>query len=235
MNYLFEQVVDNVYVLAVWDSSWNSYNNCYLLLNDEGVILIDTGKTEHSDYLKQSLHNLGKTLEDVTIILATHGHEDHIQGATIFKNARKYIHTNDFALVEGLDFNDLLSDPKVKQDFDFTLVGYHTQGSVVFYHRPSKVLFTGDFLCFFGDPLSKDGLVSEGQDLRNEWIEYLRNGGVPQESLDSFLEGLMAINQFEPVVLCTGHGGVLVGDVNQFLSKLLKIGEQNKTLEKQGG
>uniref|UniRef100_UPI00406CBCCA MBL fold metallo-hydrolase n=1 Tax=Paenisporosarcina sp. FSL H8-0542 TaxID=2921401 RepID=UPI00406CBCCA len=49
--------------------------------------MIDLGKKEHSIYLEQALNRIGKSPEDVTLILATHGHKDHVQEATIFKNA----------------------------------------------------------------------------------------------------------------------------------------------------
>lgn len=232
MEYLFEKVKENIYVLAVWDSEWKSYNNCYFIVNDEGVTLIDSEKKVHAIYLEKALNELGKSLEDVKLFLATHGHEDHVEGSTNFKHAKKFLHSNDNDLIEQLDkmqfSNDLKAD-EVGQEFDYELVGYHTPGSVVFYHRPSKIIFTGDFLCFFGDPLSNEGLVSEGHDLRYEWVKYLRDGGVPQDHLGSFLEGLKLINQFDSSVMCTGHGGVLVGDIQDFISKLIKVGEVSKT------
>jgi glyoxylase-like metal-dependent hydrolase (beta-lactamase superfamily II) len=235
LDYLFELVKENVYVLAVWDSNWNSYNNCYFIVQEEGITLIDCGKKEHSPYLVQALNQIGKSPEDVSLLLATHGHEDHVQGAAIFKNAKKYVHQNERSIIEYPDpnqFNYQLSDRGVIQEYDYLLIGYHTPGSVVFYHHPSKLIFTGDFLCFFGDPLSEDGLVSEGKELRKAWLEYLQDGGVAKDELNGFLEGLNAINHFDAEVMCTGHGGVLVGDIKQFVSDLLDVGEKynnNKT------
>jgi len=45
--YLVEAAAPGLYALAVWDASWNSCNNCYLLREggDGGrAILIDSGK-----------------------------------------------------------------------------------------------------------------------------------------------------------------------------------------------
>ncbi|WP_167555322.1 MBL fold metallo-hydrolase [Gottfriedia acidiceleris] len=229
MEVSFERVVDNIYALVIWDTEWKSYNNCYFIIQDKGVTLIDSGKKIHSKYLENALIELGKTPEDVKLFLATHGHADHIEGSAIFKNAKKFIHSNDNDLVNSLDINQFSNDLEafeVRKEFDYALVGYHTPGSVVFYHRPSKTVFTGDFLCFFGDPISKDGLVSKGNDLRNEWVKYLRDGGVSKEHLDCFLEGLKKINQFDSIVMCTGHGGVLVGNMKEFISELLDVGVQ---------
>lgn len=234
MEYLFEAVKENVFVLAIWDSKWNSYNNCYFIVQEDGITLIDSSKEEHSSYLVQALKQIGKTPEDVTLLLATHGHEDHVQGAAIFKNAKKYIHHQERSLIEypepdEFDF-DLL-DSGVIQNFEYFWVGHHTPGSLAFYHQPSKVLFTGDFLCFFGDPLSKDGLVSVGNDLRHEWLEFLRNGGVAKDELNVFLKGLETMNSFDVDVMCTGHGGVLVGDIQSFVSELLNVGNKLQEIE----
>ncbi|MEC1524165.1 MBL fold metallo-hydrolase [Neobacillus niacini] len=229
MEYLFENVKENIYVLAIWDSKWNSYNNCYFIVQEDGITLIDSCKEEHSAYLVQALKQLGKTPDAITLVLATHGHEDHVQGTALFKNAKKFIHQQERSLIEYPkpdEFLFELSDRGVIQEFDYIWVGHHTPGSLAFYHKPSRVLFTGDFLCFFGDPLSKDGLVSAGNDLRHEWLEFLRNGGVVKDELNAFLQGLTAMNAFEVDVMCTGHGGVLVGDIESFISELLHAGKQ---------
>jgi glyoxylase-like metal-dependent hydrolase (beta-lactamase superfamily II) len=234
MENLFESVKENVYVLAIWDSTWNSYNNCYFIVQEDGITLIDSSKEEHSSYLVQALRQIGKTPEDVTLLLATHGHEDHVQGAAIFPNAKKYIHHQERSLIEYPEpdeFDFTLLNRGVIQNFEYFWVGHHTPGSLAFYHHPSKVLFTGDFLCFFGDPLSKDGLVSVGNDLRHEWLEFLRNGGVEKDKLNGFLNGLRAMNAFDVEVMCTGHGGVLVGDIKSFISELLTIGNKLQEIE----
>lgn len=230
MDYLFENIQENIYVLAIWDREWKSYNNCYFIVQDKGITLIDSCKKIHTKYLKIALRELGKSKEDVNLFLATHGHEDHVEGSAIFENAKKFIHSNENGLIESLEntqFSNDLSASEVVQEFDYDLVGYHTSGSVIFYHRPSKIIFTGDFLCFFGDPLSKDGLVSNGSDLRNEWLKYLRDGGVSKEHLVQFLSGLHKINQFNSSVMCTGHGGVLVGNINEFINDLIDVGDQS--------
>ncbi|WP_419954450.1 MBL fold metallo-hydrolase [Neobacillus niacini] len=229
MEYLFENVKENIYVLAIWDSKWNSYNNCYFIVQEDGITLIDSCKEEHSSYLVQALKLLGKTPEDVTLVLATHGHEDHVQGTVLFKNAKKYIHQQERSLIvypEPDEFHFELTDRGLIQEFDYFWVGHHTPGSLAFYHKPSRVLFTGDFLCFFGDPLSKDGLVSVGNDLRHEWLEFLRKGGVAKVQLNDFLQGLKAMNTFKVDVMCSGHGGVLVGEIESFISELLHAGKQ---------
>jgi glyoxylase-like metal-dependent hydrolase (beta-lactamase superfamily II) len=70
MDFLLEKVKDNLYVVAIWDAEWNTYNNCYLFLDKDGVTVIDSCKEEHSKHLLQALHKLGKTADDVKLLLA---------------------------------------------------------------------------------------------------------------------------------------------------------------------
>jgi glyoxylase-like metal-dependent hydrolase (beta-lactamase superfamily II) len=220
MDFLLEKVKDNLYVVAIWDAEWNTYNNCYLFLEKDEVTVIDSCKEEHSKHLLQALHKLGKTADDVKLLLATHAHEDHVEGAALFEKAKKFIHPKEKG--EGLKgFDADLADQGSIQDFEYCLVGYHSPGSVIYYHHPTNVLFTGDVLCFFGDPLSKEGLVSKGEELRQAWIDYLKGGGVNASDLPDFLDGLRAILSFDSDVLCSGHGGVLTRGVNDFLEELL--------------
>ncbi|PET69660.1 hypothetical protein CN514_08470 [Bacillus sp. AFS001701] len=132
----FERVVDNIYALAIWDTEWKSYNNCYFIIQDNGVTLIDSGKGIHSKYLRKALVELGKTPEDVHLFLATHGHKDHIEGSSIFKNDNDLIVSHELT-----QFSNVLKDFEVIKEFEFDLVGYHTPGSVVFLPSPIKSSF----------------------------------------------------------------------------------------------
>jgi glyoxylase-like metal-dependent hydrolase (beta-lactamase superfamily II) len=229
VDYLLERIKDNIYVLAIWDHSWNSYNNCYIFLEKEGVVFIDSCKKEHISFLQKALDELGKSPEDVKLVLATHGHKDHVEGASIFTNAKKVIHPKE-RLDESLGFAPVLSGQGSIEGFDYELVSHHSPGSVIFFHQESKSIFTGDFLCFFGDPLSKEGIVSGGEDLRQAWKDYLKGGGVPAKELPVFLDGLRSIHRLDADVMCTGHGGVLVDEIKGFIKEMLQLGESKSIL-----
>lgn len=233
MEYIFESVRENIYVLAVWDASWNSYTNCYFIVEGKYVTVIDSGKQQHTKYIEQALCSIGKSVEDVVLCLATHGHEDHVQAASVFKHAKKLIHPNERDTIECSEPEQFLYELPSQGDygdFECQLVGYHTPGSVVFYHKPTKTLFTGDFLCFFGDPLSADGLVSVGSELREEWLKYLRDGGVSEKDLPPFLNGLEILSAFDADAMCSGHGGVLMGNIKEFIMDLITTGKKELTL-----
>ncbi|WP_254660805.1 MBL fold metallo-hydrolase [Bacillus sp. FJAT-27225] len=76
MKTYFEAIAKDLYTFLVWDESWNSYNNCYLLLEDNDILLIDSGKVEHSQSLFSALDSIGISKSDITQFIATHGHRD---------------------------------------------------------------------------------------------------------------------------------------------------------------
>jgi glyoxylase-like metal-dependent hydrolase (beta-lactamase superfamily II) len=87
------------YALVLWDATIQSYINCYLLLRPAHTILIDTGKAEHLPSLIGVLGSLGVAPEDVTDILATHGHRDHVGAAAGFPAAARLIHAQEASLL----------------------------------------------------------------------------------------------------------------------------------------
>ncbi len=58
-----------------------------LLRDDEHTILVDTGPPQYTALLKERLAALGLSPQDVTHILTTHLHWDHISNFTMFGNA----------------------------------------------------------------------------------------------------------------------------------------------------
>jgi hypothetical protein len=250
----FEKVVEGVYALAVWDASWNSYNNCYAVLGARDAFLIDTGKGEHVDLLIHALSRLQRTPRDVTTILATHGHHDHVGGSVAFAKASKVIHVGDWRLLSGKlqgEFTPSLPDEGTVLDFDCLRLGQHTAGSVALFHRATKVLFSGDHLCFFGAPLSAGGLVGRGAERREEfcgfvssWASHWPPAGAELERLTAdlarrpsedrerynfglFLDGLIRLQRFNATALCTGHGPVLVEDIPRFISQVITAGRRS--------
>ena len=148
-----------------WDA------NAYLITGDEPV-LIDCGGSEGYPALKRNLRRLGCEPGDVSRVMATHGHWDHLSAMAQMReesDARLFVHAADREQVETGDpdltasflydrpfppakVNGLLEDGDV-----FPAGGYrfhvihtpgHSPGSVSFWAEieESRVLIAGDAL-----------------------------------------------------------------------------------------
>ena len=71
------KIADNVYAF-IWESM--TANNCNTYLIDGPTrILIDPGHIDLFDHVRSGLEELKITLDDVGLIICTHGHPDHIE------------------------------------------------------------------------------------------------------------------------------------------------------------
>ncbi|MED4205771.1 MBL fold metallo-hydrolase [Neobacillus mesonae] len=230
MKTYLEEIAKDVYAFLLWDKSWNSYNNCYLLLENNHYILIDSGKEEHSGFLYSALKSKGISNKDITHFIATHGHKDHIGGAHFLGEIEGFIHNKDLELIpenlRNLLKMNLPDNGSTVSNLECVLLGHHTIGSVSLYHRKSKVLFCGDHICFFGEPLKGNNVVDTGKLEREKFKQFVSDWSQNEDmrkkhNFHLFIEGLRAINKFDVEYLCTGHGVVLKGNINGFISDLL--------------
>ncbi|MFC4064839.1 MBL fold metallo-hydrolase [Actinoplanes subglobosus] len=66
------EVVDGVFELRL------GYVNVHLVVTDDGVVLVDTGLPGRSPLIERGLHGIRRSLGEVTTILVTHHHPDHV-------------------------------------------------------------------------------------------------------------------------------------------------------------
>lgn len=80
-------------------------DNAFLIEGDDGLTLVDVGRSKAVDLLLQTITELGHAPEDVRRIVLTHAHPDHVQGAPALREhtgARILIHPADAGwLAEG--------------------------------------------------------------------------------------------------------------------------------------
>ena len=226
MQTVVEQIAPTVFGLAIWDEAWSSYNNAYAIVRDHGTILVDAWKLEHTTALRQVLQDIGLEPDGVEALILTHGHRDHIGGAALCADQPKWIHRADLELVPpDLRFGGWHDLPDAGEVLGLDCIhwGDHTPGSVALFDPTSKMLFAGDPICFFGEPLEQDRLVGTGTHLRAAFLEYVRSGQIwqdPRTSPDRFRAGLQRLRQFDAEYLATGHGLVLRGEIPEFLGVL---------------
>lgn len=83
--------------------------NAFLIETKNGLILIDTGVPNRADQILQAVTELGKRPNDITHILVTHWHSDHMGALAALKrvtDAQTYAHPIDAPIIcEGGDFD----------------------------------------------------------------------------------------------------------------------------------
>lgn len=85
------QVFDNVWWVGItWVSSW-------AVKTDDGWVLIDTTHEPFVDFLLENLRTAGIALDDIKLVLMTHGHFDHVGGYARLKPLLKHAR---FAMTE---------------------------------------------------------------------------------------------------------------------------------------
>lgn len=77
------RVVGNLYYVGASDVS------AFLLTTPEGHILIDSGLAETVSLIEANLKKLGFRLEDIRLLLISHGHFDHVGGMAELKSRTK--------------------------------------------------------------------------------------------------------------------------------------------------
>jgi len=170
-------------------------NNCYVVRKNEkttNCIIIDTGFSSEPliDFLKK------KKLNPQALIL-THGHVDHIAGATLlqqnFRNIKVCIHKADAYMLGDSVSNfssflgkkietspaDILLEDQGQIEFadvKFSILYTpgHTQGGICLYNSDEKVLFSGDTL-FAGSVGRTDFSGYDVQKCLKQLIEGIKN------------------------------------------------------------
>ena len=134
------KIFDNLYYVGIdWVSS-------YLIVTDDGLILIDALYRNYPAHIIQSVKELGYDIKDIKYILCTHGHFDHCEGADTLKkitHARIGMTETDWQIAEGkikneyANVNTLLTRDWVIGDGDSLKLGNTT---IKFFVTPGHTL-----------------------------------------------------------------------------------------------
>ena len=178
--------------------------NTYVVIDNKDCIVIDPSKAYEG--IVQYIIKNGLTLK---AILLTHGHFDHMRGIDILVNtfhaplyigfydepnlldARKNLSTymNDENLIVQAKALTVFNKEVIKvlsEDIEVIETPFHTKGSVCYYLKDSKLLFSGDTL--FKLSIGRDDLP----------------GSEPRQKMNSLKKLMMLPND---VKVYPGHGG----------------------------
>jgi glyoxylase-like metal-dependent hydrolase (beta-lactamase superfamily II) len=201
------QIVDNLHAF-VWQSP--TANNCNAYFIDGPTrVLIDPGHRSLFDHVELGLKELGLRTDDVDLVVCTHGHPDHLEGAQLFKKKSALLTLSEiewrWALSAGKDMGaaygidiEALTPDFFLQEGTLSLDGleiqiYHTPGhspgSVCLYWSAQKALFTGDLV--FKDGLGRTDLPGgDGAQIK---------------------ESIQRMTRLDVELLLSGHGDIISG------------------------
>jgi len=178
---------------------WQSYpHNCNTYLIDGAKkILIDPGFAPLFSHVESQMGSLNMALSDIDVVMATHGHPDHIDAVGLFQKPTLFaMNEEEYAFIDGARYfgkpDMLLSDGEITigdQTFQVLITPGHSPGSVCLYWPDRKALFSGDLV--FNRNIGR-------YDLMGGDFEFLK-------------ESVRKIAELDCEYLLPGHGDMLIG------------------------
>lgn len=228
------KITDRVSVIAIWNSKLNYYVNSYLIVEEGKNIFVDSGDIGCIDLFKKYVNEQGVSLSDNNYLVLTHGHYDHAGAISVFKPQMVFMNALDMEIIPS-EYNNYINtdidECEKITGLELYHVGHHTKGSIVVYYKKEKILFLGDFVCFFGDPIPSDGYITGSDEIQESELDFYTKIAKDEkfrkdtkfENYSKYIEGIHKISLLEVDKICSGHGPVLIKNANRFIGKLKEI------------
>lgn len=193
------KIFDSLYAF-IWQD--HSANNCNTYLIDaDKKILIDPGHLHLFSPIERELKKLKITPDQIDVVIATHGHPDHLEAAGKFKKPTLFaMNQEEHALISELaaayfkvpaaDFFLTEGDLTIgKLNFQVFVTPGHSPGSICLYWPDRKVLFAGDVV--FNQSIGRTDL--------------------PGGSSGDLKKSIIRLSKLDVEYLLTGHGDIVTG------------------------
>ena len=162
----------------------------YLLKTENRLILVDAGcetmpDFDMKDFISpiKALNNIGISPEEITDLIITHAHHDHIECAKYFKNAVTYIQKDEYEsgkgyLAEDLNIRTFEEEMLICDGIKAVKIGGHSKGSSIVEITDSdkKYIIAGDE-CYMRDCLTKQIPTGIAYDRQKSCDFIKKNGG----------------------------------------------------------
>ncbi len=223
------EIIPNVYQLTIRAS------NVILIVEDK-LTLIDTGLRGSSPQIVDFIHHLGRSPEEISLIILTHNHIDHMGSLVELKqltSARTAVHKADigerryvpstssrYKLTVTQLSSSLRSVFSIKlEDVDIQLEGGETLsplGGLEVIHTPGHTL--GSISLFS----PKNKLLIAGDALRKRRRVLNLPPRMASSDLTQSVDSIKKIAQLDIEILCLGHGLPLFNDVHTKMKDLIE-------------
>ncbi len=196
-------------------------------MNDKGLVVIDTGTPGNAEKIVEYLREIGHKPQEVTAIVLTHSHLDHIgslkdlkdltgakvaaseEDADYVSRKKPYPKPKNILMraaplllkTQPVEVDQILRDGDRLGNLVVFYTPGHTPGSIMLYDAERKVLFSGDSLRF------EHGKVSGGKYSWDEAKERL---------------SIERISNLDFDILLPGHGDYLKGNASNLVKEYLR-------------
>jgi glyoxylase-like metal-dependent hydrolase (beta-lactamase superfamily II) len=147
-----EKISDDLYVIRQ-DMRLGWYCCVVVIFGESKIGVIDTGyENTPTDYVFPLIHEKGRKLNEVDLIVNTHRDGDHIMGNEVFKEqtgARIAVHRLEAEAVPSTDLTLEDGDIVKLGDRSFKVIHTpgHRPGAICLFDEEHKLLITGDSVC----------------------------------------------------------------------------------------
>jgi hydroxyacylglutathione hydrolase len=203
--------VDSDLYAYIWKSPSENNSNSFFI-GGEVPVIIDPGHQHLVKNLIKLMEKDGNRFEDVRLLIATHGHPDHLEAIQTFARGgvQVAIHEDEWKFLQevggqfyramGMEMPELkisffLKEGELKlgsKTFQVIHTPGHSPGSISLYWPEKKALFTGDVVF----PMGVGRTDFPGGD-----------GGLLRDSIER-------LSQLDAEYLLSGHGEVIKGRQN---------------------
>ncbi len=184
----------------VFIPGYNMDSNCYLI----GDMLVDTGAGFNEEYLISQIERQGVNRKDISLVVNTHCHFDHIGGNYLFEDAEIAVHELDAISMKnrddlGTSMNAFDNDANSRVDIELK-DGDEIRGFKII-HTPGH---TAGGICLWDgvNLISGDTVFSHGG------VGRFDIGG----NLDDLRQSVFKLTQLDVINLLPGHGPVVEGN-----------------------
>ena len=184
----------------VFIPGYNMDSNCYLI----GDMLVDTGTGFNEEYLISQIERHGVNRKDISLVVNTHCHFDHIGGNYLFEDAEIAVHELDAISMKnrddlGTSMNAFDNEANSRVDIELN-DGDEIRGFKII-HTPGH---TAGGICLWDgvNLISGDTVFSHGG------VGRFDIGG----NLDDLRQSVFKLTQLDVINLLPGHGPVVEGN-----------------------
>ena len=184
----------------VFIPGYNMDSNCYLI----GDMLVDTGTGFNEEYLISQIERHGVNRKDISLVVNTHCHFDHIGGNYLFEDADIAVHELDAISMKnrddlGTSMNAFENEANSRVDIELK-DGDEIRGFKII-HTPGH---TAGGICLWDgvNLISGDTVFSHGG------VGRFDIGG----NFDDLKESVFKLTKLDVINLLPGHGPVVEGN-----------------------